>query len=120
MRGMNAETGEVLDSTDHLRQSIQDILRTPVGSRVMRRQYGSRLMDLLDRPLNEAFIADLQAAIAMALGAQEPRLRLTRVSVERPDPAEAARELSQGRISLRLEGYYIPESRNVTLDIPLS
>ena len=34
--GMNASTGAALDGLDHLRQSIRNILSTPVGSCVMR------------------------------------------------------------------------------------
>jgi phage baseplate assembly protein W len=41
MQGMNRNTGRKLSGVDHLRQSIVDILTTPIGSRVMRRDYGS-------------------------------------------------------------------------------
>ena len=51
--GMNQNgTGTVSDS-DHLWQSVKDVLLTPLGSRVMRRAYGSLLPDLLDAPKNE-------------------------------------------------------------------
>ncbi len=39
MRGMNANTGKELEGIEHLKQSIIDILTTPIGSRVMRRDY---------------------------------------------------------------------------------
>ena len=42
MNGINATTGAALSGMDHLRQSIRDILTTRVGTRVMRRAYGSR------------------------------------------------------------------------------
>ena len=48
MIGMNAKTGKALSGVDHLKQSIQDIVTTPLGSRVMRRDYGCGLFDLLD------------------------------------------------------------------------
>lgn len=41
MRGMNSETGKTISGIEHLKQSIVDILTTPVGTRVMRRDYGS-------------------------------------------------------------------------------
>ena len=47
MTGMDRETGKSLSGIEHLRQSIRDILTTPIGSRVMRRDYGSRLFELL-------------------------------------------------------------------------
>lgn len=79
MRGMNAHTGQALDGLDHLRQSVRDILTTPVGSRVMRRDYGSLLPALLDQPLNDALMLQLYAATVMALARWEPRLVITRV-----------------------------------------
>ncbi|MGL5293614.1 MAG: GPW/gp25 family protein, partial [Aeromonas sp.] len=45
-KGMNATTGRTISSTDHIIQSVRDILITPVGSRVMRRDYGSELFYL--------------------------------------------------------------------------
>ena len=67
MRGMSAETGASLEGDDHLRQSIADILTTPVGSRVMRREYGSELPFLIDQPMNPATRQALYAATAAAL-----------------------------------------------------
>ena len=81
MIGMSRETGTALDGNAHLAQSIGDILSTPVGSRVMRRDYGSDLPDLIDRPLNGETLVDVYAATADALARWEPRLRLTRVSI---------------------------------------
>lgn len=46
--GMNRTTGESISDVDHISQSIGDILRTPVGSRVMRREYGSLLSQMID------------------------------------------------------------------------
>lgn len=43
MLGTDANTGKALEGMAHLRQSIRDILGTPLGSRVMRRDYGSEL-----------------------------------------------------------------------------
>ncbi len=48
--GMNRTTGESISDVDHISQSIGDILRTPVGSRVMRREYGSLLSQMIDQP----------------------------------------------------------------------
>lgn len=81
MRGMSQHTGRALDGDDHLRQSIADILTTPVGSRVMRREYGSDLPRLIDSPINGETVVELFHATAVALARWEPRLRLERVQV---------------------------------------
>lgn len=80
-RGMNqAGTGTLADS-DHLWQSVKDVLLTPLGSRVMRRTYGSLLPDLLDEPQNETTRLQLMSAAVIALTQWEPRIALNRVNV---------------------------------------
>jgi phage baseplate assembly protein W len=78
---MNRTTGGTLEGLAHVRQSVADILSTPVGSRVMRREYGSRLYELVDTPLNAATRLAMIAATAQALRTWEPRLRVVRVQV---------------------------------------
>lgn len=107
MRGTNAKTGKPLSGLDHLRQSITDILTTPLGSRVMRRTYGSRLFDLVDNPLNDQTIIEIFAATAEALIRWEPRIRVQRVQ---------AREITGAKISIDLEGIYLPTGQPVFLD----
>ncbi|MCB2052280.1 MAG: GPW/gp25 family protein, partial [Novosphingobium sp.] len=78
MTGMSRTTGKALGGNDHLAQSIGDILSTPLGSRVMRRDYGSMLPDLIDHPLNGDNRLLVYAATAMAIRRWEPRFRLKR------------------------------------------
>lgn len=106
MRGMNAHTGRSLSGPDHLKQSIRDILATPVGSRVLCRDYGSRLHQIVDAPSNHATFLRIYAATADALARWEPRFKLRRVQAE---------TLSPGKLGLTLEGEYLPEGRVVTL-----
>jgi hypothetical protein len=39
--GMNSATGKAITDTEHLNQSVKDILITPQGSLIARREYGS-------------------------------------------------------------------------------
>ena len=89
MNGMDRTTGKPLSGDEHLRQSIADILSTPIGTRTMRRDYGSLLFELVDAPFNAATKLAVYAATALALLRWEPRLRLTRVEVERGAQAGA-------------------------------
>lgn len=102
MLGLSATTGKPLGGLDHLGQSIRDILTTPIGSRVIRRAYGSRLPQLIDAPINEETIVEIYVATAEALRQWEPRLKLTRVGVE----AAAA-----GAFTIRIEGTYRPDGK---------
>lgn len=111
MTGIDASTGKTLGGIAHLRQSVRDILTTPVGSRVLLRQYGSRLHELLDRPLGPALLASIQAEAADALARWEPRLRLDRVRAE---------SVNGGHVTLSLEGALLSSAEPVRLDLELA
>ena len=108
MQGINASTGKAIAGTDHLRQSIKDILTTPIGSRVMRRDYGSRLPELVDNPMGELLNVELFAATAEALVKWEPRFRLDRVYLQSAS--------DQGKIVLALEGRILINNEPVRLE----
>lgn len=97
---MNLLTGRALDGLDHLRQSIVEILTTPIGSRVARRTYGSLLPELIDHPDNGATRVRLYAATAGALMRWEPRLRLSRIALERGE--------RPGQVAIGIDGIYVP------------
>jgi uncharacterized protein len=90
MLGMSATTGAPIDGDAHLAQSIGDILSTPIGTRVMRRDYGSALFELLDAPLTPATRLLIFASTAIALRRWEPRLLLTRVGFSAANGSGAA------------------------------
>jgi phage baseplate assembly protein W len=64
----------------------------------MRREYGSNLFYLVDRPVNRDFLQQIYAAVAEALERWEPRLNLKKVTVD---------EVKDGRITLSLSGIYL-------------
>jgi len=80
-KGMNAQNGRAIYDINHLNQSIKDILLTPVVSRLMRREYGSQVFNLIDQAANPATHLLLYAAIATALLRFEPRLQLSRIQI---------------------------------------
>ncbi|QDJ13077.1 baseplate wedge subunit [Mergibacter septicus] len=74
---MNNVNGHKIENQQqHIRQSIRDILLTPIGSRLQRRDYGSYLPFLLDRPINHALLLQISSASVMALKRWEPRLQI--------------------------------------------
>lgn len=74
---MDKQTGLNLDEIAHIRQSITDILQTPIGTRVMRRDYGSQLFELLDRPIDAVLLMQIAAASVIALKQWEKRVEIT-------------------------------------------
>jgi uncharacterized protein len=107
MIGMDAHTGRTRAGLEHVRQSIQDILRTPIGTRVMRREYGSALFALVDAPMDAATTVEIVQATAGALARWEPRVRLQRVEL-----ADAA----PGHLTLALDLLYLPDGQPVRLE----
>lgn len=108
MAGMSRDTGAGIGGFDHLRQSILDILTTPIGTRVHRRDYGSRLPRLVDRPINSSLVAEMVAATAEALDRWEPRLKLEKINIDSVT--------SDGQISLSLVGYYLLNGARVEIE----
>ncbi|CGA98217.1 GPW/gp25 family protein [Salmonella enterica] len=79
--GMSRNDGQVIADTDHLRQSVRDILLTPQGSRLARREYGSLLSALIDQPQNPALRLQIMSAVYVALNRWEPRLTLDSITI---------------------------------------
>ncbi|PNA93637.1 MULTISPECIES: GPW/gp25 family protein [unclassified Pseudomonas] len=79
---MNRHTGEPISEEAHIAQSIVDILTTRIGTRVMRRDYGSLVPELIDHPLNAANRLRLYAASAVAIMQWEPRITLAVVRLD--------------------------------------
>ena len=107
MQGMNINTGRSIEDMEHLRQSITNILSTPIGSRIMRRDYGSRLFKRLDAPLTGELLAEIYADVVEALFSYEPRFEVTNVSVVSMD---------QGHLILDVTGKYLITGEDITLN----
>ncbi|WP_377153670.1 GPW/gp25 family protein [Roseateles sp. UC29_93] len=114
MNGLNQRTGRAIDGVDHLRQSVADILTTPIGSRIARRTYGSLLPELVDQPDNGATRVRIFAATAGALMRWEPRLKVSRIRLSHGD--------RPGQVVVELEGVYQPlqgQRQALALVLPL-
>lgn len=100
MPGIDAITGKTLAGWEHVVQSIRVILTTAIGTRVMRREFGSELLSLVDAPMNDRVILAIYVATANAIMRWEPRFRLTDVGLVKAEP--------NGSLSLSLVGKYYP------------
>ena len=93
---INKHTGQNTAPLEHVRQSLGDILSTPIGSRLMRRDYGSELFDLIDAAHNATNRVRLYAAVATAIYRWEPRVHLSQVQLVGAD--------TDGRIVFEISG----------------
>lgn len=98
--GLNARTGEPLSDWGHVEQSIRKILTTPIGSRVMRRTFGSDLPDLVDRKMTAANILKVYSAAALVILRWEPRFRMSAGRIVKAD--------ATGRLAIEIYGTYYP------------
>ena len=109
--GLNQEDGTLLSHEAHLRQSITDILTTPLGSRVLRRDYGSRLYELIDAPISRQTAIEFTVATADALLRWEPRIRVLRVQVVDVKPGQVSltidAEVQLTQAQIRLENIVV-------------
>lgn len=81
--GMDRNSGQTLGDLEHIRQSVRDILITPIGSRVMRRDYGSLLSALIDQPQSPAVKLQVMARVTWRCCAgNHVSLTLTGITLE--------------------------------------
>lgn len=73
----------------------------------MLRDYGSRLFELVDAPLNRSTLIELYVATIEALQKWEPRIAIARVF---------ASSVADGKVTLELEGVYLRTGQPVTVD----
>lgn len=104
---MNIVTGKDIEKIEHVKQSISNILSTPIGSRVMRRDYGSNLFNKIDAPINGELIAEIYLDIVESLFVWEPRFELYQVVVQ---------EIRNGKITIDLEGSFLSNGEKITLE----
>ena len=112
MPGMNASSGRAIEGIAHIQQSVRDILTTPLGSRVMRRDYGSLLPELIDQPLHGATALRAYSATVVALMKWEPRIRVQRIT--RLAPADRP-----GTLVLEMTARRTDTDEPIELSVPL-
>ena len=79
----------------NVEEAIPIILRTHLGERVYRPEFGSRLSDLTFAPMNTQTLLLLRLHVQEALEKWEPRIALINIATE-PDPM-------QGRVDIRID-----------------
>lgn len=99
--GFNRKTGAPLDGFADVEQSLAVIFSTPLKTRVMRRDFGCELFDLIDRPMTDKVILAAYASVVSACSRWEPRFEITHCNL--------AAVGSDGMVTLAIAGDYYPE-----------
>lgn len=103
MTGVDRRTGLAIDNLKSALQSVETILTTRIGERVMRREFGAGILELLGRLMTPALFAAFQTLIATAIDLWEPRFRVRRVLVD-----GAVDQIRRGEARFRIEVDYRP------------
>jgi|GEM_PF-3038936 len=96
MIGLDAVSGQVVRDETYLKSRIESCLSMRQGTHPMRRQKGSRIPELLDRPLNAATLFDIQVAVMDALNS--PQNGFKDLSIKQVK----ATRISQGGASIKI------------------
>ena len=108
---ISRETGKLLTEIEHIKQSLADLISTPIGSRVMRRDYGTQLANLIDQPTSETLYLKCYSTIYLAILRWEPRIEISKIFISSQE---------QGKQVLDIEGVLIQSGQNLNMSIPIS
>jgi len=99
------QTGNVdlVSNVDDINQSLNILLSTSLGERVMQPKYGCNLADYLFEPLSSSMIGYIKDRVKSAILFYEPRIIAENVEVTQDD----SMELLGGRFTIIVE-YSIP------------
>lgn len=104
MADIDRRTGQVIDNLASAFQSVEIILSTPIGSRLIpSRSFGAGVVELLGRLVTPALFAAYKQLIGTAIDLYEPRFNVNQVSVD-----GTADELRLGRAKLLIAVDYRP------------
>ncbi len=99
---IDAVSGVDIVAWPHVLQSIQQILTTRFGERVMREWFGSAVPNLLGENLTTKTVVAFFSAVSAAIEQWEPRFRVIRII-----PESVGRD---GRLRVQIEGEYRPRA----------
>ncbi|MFT3910807.1 MAG: GPW/gp25 family protein [Ferruginibacter sp.] len=100
----DAEKGvQLVSNIDDINQSLNILLSTSLGERVMQPRYGCNLGDYLFEPLSSTMIGYIKDRVTSAIMFYEPRIMTENVEVT----DDGAFDLVEGRFTITVE-YSIP------------
>ncbi len=101
----DSETGnvELVKNVEDIKQSLNILLSTSLGERVMQPRYGCNLENYLFDPLNSSVIGYIKDLVENAILIYEPRILAERIDVTTADSFD----IIEGRFKIEVE-YSIP------------
>jgi hypothetical protein len=105
----NFESGQVemVSDLEDIKESLDILLSTSLGERVMQPDYGCNLDDYMFESLNNSLIGLIKHHVENSILFYEPRIIVENVDVTAPDSTD----LIEGKFTITIE-YTIPETNS--------
>jgi phage baseplate assembly protein W len=103
MVGIDRRTGRVIGNLASAYQGVEVVLTTRIGERLMRREFGAGIAELLGRLMTPPLFVAFQTLIATAIDLWEPRFAVRRVLV-----TGTVDQVRTGRAGFKIEADYLP------------
>ncbi|MBP1650007.1 MAG: hypothetical protein H6Q26_164 [Bacteroidetes bacterium] len=105
----NQQTGavELVSDYEDIHESLNILLSTSLGERVMQPKYGCNLNDYLFEPLSSSMIGYIKDRVQTAILLYEPRIIADKIAVT----ADSSFDLIEGRFTISIE-YTVPETNS--------
>ncbi|MCF1502908.1 GPW/gp25 family protein [Afifella sp. H1R] len=103
MAGIDRRTGQVIDNLTSAYQGVEVTLSTRLGSRIMRREFGGGVAELLGRAMTPALFEAFRQLIGTAIDLWEPRFRVRKISL-----SGSVEQIRAGRAGMIFEVDYRP------------
>ncbi|GEM69147.1 baseplate protein [Sphingobacterium mizutaii NBRC 14946 = DSM 11724] len=94
---------ELVSGIEDIDQSLNILLSTALGERVMQPKYGCDLTDYVFESLNSSVIGYLKDRVTNAILFYEPRIRVEQIEITSSD----SMELIEGRFTISIQ-YFVP------------
>ena len=103
MSGVDRRTGRIIGTLDCAYQGVEVTLGTRIGSRVMLREFGGGVVELLGRAITPKLFAAWHQLVGTAIDLWVPNFKVRHLRAE-----GSAEELRLGRAGLRIEVDFRP------------
>lgn len=104
-------TVKLLSGIKDVQSSIKLIIKTKLGERIMRNEFGSSIYDLLFEPLNQNTKTYMQSSLKRALTYNEPRIEIQKITLTQNNQG-------LGRIDIEIEYILIEINESANLVVP--
>lgn len=108
-------TVSMLVGKEDVENSIEVILQTKLGERILRSEFGSEIHDLLFEPLNATMKTYMASSLRDSLAENEPRITVEAVDLVQPNPGIGRVDIS---VRYRLIGSNQPNNLVVPFYAP--